>query len=242
MFVLPFLTVALPTIHAQTIVPNYFYHIGSRSAALQPEIYMRKHWGDFVQGMTTDKLQYEATTMIKLRKDCTKMALENLSEYTGAMASILNVKRTIVGCEAPVLDRDDWIESLVDNPTNEQLQKWIFAWMYVRTNYKKLVSTLKQPNENFEEQFMYLHNLEYDEKYLKQMKKNTKTCVRLLYNLRARSWRNKMINEIRDKLSVVVSVTAPREIRSTCHNYCRESSTFFIGKIVDKKTIWTEVS
>ena len=73
--------------------------------------------------MSTNELHFEASTMMTLQKDCSKQAHEDLSKYTVAMASILNVKQTIIGCEAPVLDRAVWIDALVQSSTNEHLQK-----------------------------------------------------------------------------------------------------------------------
>ena len=73
--------------------------------------------------MSTNELCFEVPTMIMLQKDCSKQACEDLSKYTGAMASILNVKQTIIGCDAPVLDRAGWIDALVQNPTSKHLQK-----------------------------------------------------------------------------------------------------------------------
>ena len=77
------------------------------------------------------------------------MANDDLSLYTGSMANILNVKRDLLGSEAPVFDQNGWNQSLLMDPSNLQIQKWIFAWMFVRSNYKKLMSTLKDPDENF---------------------------------------------------------------------------------------------
>ena len=117
----------------KTIDPQYFYKTGHGNAALRPLEYIGNNWGELASNLSTNELRFEASTMITLQKDCSKQAREDLSKYTGAMASILNVKRTIIGCEAPVLDRAGWIDALVQSPTNEHLQKWIFAWMYVRS-------------------------------------------------------------------------------------------------------------
>ena len=114
--------------------------------------------------------------------------------------------------------------------------------MYVRSNYKKLVKTLKHPDENFEDKFLASHGLKYDRECLLSMRKNTKTCVRLLYNLHARTWKESMMSEIKDKLKLVVSVTAPKQIRDKDPTYRREPTTFFLGRIVDGKKVWTEVS
>ena len=84
--------------------------------------------------------------------------------------------------------------------------------MYVRSNYKKLVKILKHPDENFEDKFLASHGLKYDRECLSSMKKSTKTCVCLLYNLHARTWKEWMMSEIKDKLGLVVSVTAPKHI------------------------------
>ena len=192
--------------------------------------------------MSSEELRAESATMVWLRKSCTNLANEDLSLYTSTMASILNVRQNLLGCESPVLNRDDWIKSIVDNPSDLSIQKWIFAWMYVRSNYKKLVSQVKSPDENFEDQFMEKHGLQYDSDSLKNMKKNAKTCIHLLYNLRARSWKEKMITQFKTKLNLNIALTAPMQIRSGDKNYRREPNTFFVGKITDGKMIWNKVS
>jgi hypothetical protein len=155
----------------KTIVPQYFYQSGGKSASLFAIEYMKKYWGDTVQQMSHEELKMEASTMVLLQQNCSKLATEDLSSYTVMMATILDVRRSILGCESQVLDRNDWIESLVENHSNLQIQKWLFAWMFVRSNYKKLVSNFKQPEEKFEELFLEKHGLQYNEELLKGMKK-----------------------------------------------------------------------
>ena len=103
------------------------------------------------KNMINEELQIEASTMVLLCKACNKFANDDLSMYACTMALLLNVNKIILGYDFPVLDRNDWIQLLVDDPSNIHLQKWIFAWMYVRSNYKKFVSKLKHPEERFEE-------------------------------------------------------------------------------------------
>ena len=50
------------------------------------------------------------------------------------------------------------------------------------------------------------------------------------------------MSEIKDKLGLVVSVTAPKHICDNDAAYQREQTTLFLGKIVDGKKFWTEVS
>lgn len=157
------------------------------------------------------------------------------------MAAILDVKRTVEGGQNPVLDRNTWIQSLVEDPSELQLQKWIFVWMYVRSNFKKMVTTLKHPDEIFEEKFMSQNGLQYIPESLQKMKKNNKTCIRLLYNLRARCWKEQMIAQIKDKLMLTISITAPVEIRGGEKNYRRNPNSFFLGKTINGKHVWTEV-
>ena len=74
------------------------------------------------------------------------------------------------------------------------------------------------------------------------MKKNTKTCVRLLYNLRWQTWRDKMLIEMRERLNVTVSKITPKQIRAKDKHYRREPNTFYIGNINGESTTWVEVS
>lgn len=203
---------------------------------------MKKHWGDSVSKMSKEELDVESAHMLYLRKVCSIHANDDLSLYTSTMAAILGVKRNVLGSDSQVMDRKDWIQALMDDPSSCQLQKWIFAWMYARTNYKKFVSNFKEPDEIFEDKFMRHYNLQYDVKSLMNMKKNSKTCIRLIYNVRARTWRDKMIAQIKEKLQISLSVTAPKETRGDNCNYRRERNTFFIGKIVNGTTIWKDVS
>jgi len=223
------------------IAPLYFYQQGDKTASKHPVEYIEKHWGEKVKGMSIEQLRFEATTMLDHRNECSKLVTEDLSNYTSTMASILDVKRTVLGKDDPVYDRNGWIQSLVENHSHLQLQKWMFAWMFVCSNYKKFVSTFKHPDENFEDKFLALHGLQYDPQSLLTMKKNSKTCVRLFYNLRARSWKEWMLAEIKDKLHLTISITAPKDMRHGDKNYRREPNTFFLGRLVDGKLVWKEV-
>ena len=124
---------------------------------MDPIEYIKKNWGDYGARLTFEELKVESGIMLLLRKTCSTLAIEDLANYTQRMASILNVKRTISGCEQPVLDRKGWINSIIEDPSNLQLEKWIFAFLFARSNYKKFVSQLKHPDETFEENFMRNH-------------------------------------------------------------------------------------
>jgi len=115
----------------QIIIPQYFYPSGHRKSSQHAIDYIEKHWGKKLEGMSKEQLRFEATTMLNIQNECSKLATEDLSLYTGTMARILDVKRTVLGCENPVLDRYGWIQSLVEDPSSIQLQKWMFAWMFV---------------------------------------------------------------------------------------------------------------
>lgn len=229
-------------ITVQTIVPQYFYQIGDKCASRNPLEYIKKNWGNCVTNLSDEELEFEKNTMILLRQKCTSMAHEDLSKFTSDMAMILNVKQNVLNCEAPVLDRKDWIQSLTDDCSNIQIQKWIFAWMFVRPNYKKLVTRFKNPDEKFEEVFMINQGLQYNQDDIAKMKKNRKTCVQLLYNLRFRSYQDKMVNQIKEKLKINITLKAPNQLRSEDKNYRREPNTFYIGKIDKETTVWTKVS
>jgi len=57
------------------------------------------------------------------QKVCTKMAIDDLFHYTTTMASILDVKINVLGCETPVYDCNDWIQSLIGELSDLQIQK-----------------------------------------------------------------------------------------------------------------------
>ena len=81
------------------------------------------------------------------------------------------------------------------------------------------MKTLKHPDEDFEDKFLACHSLKYDRQCLFLMKKNTNTCVQLLYNLCARTWKESMMSEIKDKLELVISVIASKHIRDKDATY-----------------------
>jgi len=139
--------------------------------------YIKNNWGEKVSNLSNEELQVEVSTMVMHRKACTRMAVDDLSNYTSAMAKILDVKQHTHGYESPVMDRNEWIQSLMENPSELQIQKWIFAWMFVRANYTKFAQGFKLPEELFEDTFMRINNLQYDSDQLNKMKKNTKTCI-----------------------------------------------------------------
>jgi len=88
---------------------------------------------------------------------------------------------------------------------------------------------------------MNTYGLQYDSEMIQNMKKNTKTCICLLYNVRARSWKDKMMAQLREKLNINLSISAPKNVRKLVKGFRREPNTFFIGRLVNDKQIWTEV-
>ena len=50
-----------------------------------------------------------------------------------------------------------------------------------------------------------------------------------------------MLTQIKEKLGMVLSLTAPKEERNNERNYRREPNTFFIGRIIAGKTTWNKV-
>src|SRR5688500_9926545 len=105
--------------------------------------YIYRNWGEKYKHLSPDALQVEMATMIHLRAVCAQTATDDLKHYTKMMAHILEVKTSVVGCESTVHDRNDWTWSIIANPSNLQIQKWIFAWLYARSNYKKFVTNFK---------------------------------------------------------------------------------------------------
>ena len=226
---------------SKIIVPNYFCQNKDKLITYNPVEFIQHNWEDRVNTMSIEELNIEASTMLMHQKACTKLAVEDLSIYTSTMATLLGVKIKTLGNESPVYDRNDWMESLMGDPSSIQLQKWIFAWIFIRNNFKKIGIQSKSPEEIFEERFLRMQGLKYDEKLLKNMKKNSKTSVRLLYNQKARNWRDHMFAQIKDRLGIVVSVTAPQEVRGSNKNFRRDPSTFIIGRMCNDKISWKEV-
>ena len=56
-------------------------------------------------------------------------------------------------------------------PSDLQIQKWIFAWLFVRSNYKHIGFNLKLPEELFENNVLRVQNLHYNNSALSSMKK-----------------------------------------------------------------------
>ena len=84
------------------IHPLYFYQSKDKSATLFPVEYIKKHWGDVVKGLTVEEDEAKGATMLVHQKVCTKMAIDDLSNYMTTMASILDVEIDVLGCETPV--------------------------------------------------------------------------------------------------------------------------------------------
>ena len=143
-------------------------------------------------------------------------------------------------CSA-VYDRNKWIQSLMGEPSDLQIQKWIFAWLFVHSNYKHIGFNLKPPEEVFENNFLQIQNLQYNNTALFSMKKNSKTCVQLLYNLRARSWKEQTLTQIKEKLGMVLSLAAPKEERNNECKYRRDPNMYSIGRVIAGKTNWNKV-
>ena len=104
------------------IHPLYFYQSKDKSAKLFPAKYIRKHWGDVVKDLTAEGIKAEGVTMLVHCKVCTKMAIDDLLHYMITMASILDVKINVLGCKTPVYDCNNWIQSLMGEPSVLQLQ------------------------------------------------------------------------------------------------------------------------
>jgi hypothetical protein len=169
--------------------------------------------------------------MIMHREKCLQMATDDCARYTRDIAKILDVTVSICEERVPVGNRDEWCESLLQDHSNLQTQKFVFAWLYIRHQYKSLSVSKKGPDELFEDRFLDEHCLEYDQSKLMAMKKNTKTCVRLLYNCKVGQWRDKLFAHMKTKRNLQPSVCAPNEVRLQSTRFRREPNTFYIGSL-----------
>jgi len=50
-----------------------------------------------------------------------------------------------------------------------------------------------------------------------------------------------MLTQIKDKLGMILSLTAPKEEKNNERNYRREPNKCFIGKVIAGKTTWNKV-
>lgn len=64
--------------------------------------YIKREWGDTMKGMSTEYLVDEGTTMLKHRIIYTKLAIDDLLDYTNMLATILGViKEKTIGETQP---------------------------------------------------------------------------------------------------------------------------------------------
>ena len=145
----------------------------------------------------------------------------------------------------PVLDKSGWIKSLIEDNSDLQIQKFIFAWMHIRRQYKSILPSKKGPAELFEAKCMKEINLAYCPQKVAKMKKNEKMCIQLLYGVIERHWKESMLVALKEQLNIVPKISAPVEIRGGQKDYRRDPSSFFLGnwnKNEKKFDNWKEVS
>jgi hypothetical protein len=73
------------------------------------------------------ELNQRAATMVLHREKCVLMANNDIARFTRDMAKLLDMTVTVCNEKVPVQNRDDWCHSLIEDPSNEQTQKFIFA-------------------------------------------------------------------------------------------------------------------
>ena len=167
--------------------------------------------------------------MLLHRHLISERARAELSQYTREMANILGMTCTVEGQQVPVLDKSGWMQSLREDSSDLQIQKFIFAWMHIRKQYKSILPSKKRPEEIFEHNCMQALNLVYCPKQLQTMKKNEKTCIQLLYAVKERNWKESLLLAMKEHLQLCPSISAPTAVRKGQRDYRRQESTFFIG-------------
>jgi hypothetical protein len=181
--------------------------------------------------------------MMKTLDDkCSRFANTIILEYTVTMANLLDVN--LPGSSGiPVADTKGWILAIRNNPSKEQLQKWIFAWRFLQERGGKDMG-MKSQEERFETKFMNHHNLRYDKDLLSSMKKNEKTCIQRRYAMRFATVRDNMAIIIREITGISVSVTRPPNMLPDKKRYRRNPSCYFVITKSDDgiTTTWEEVS
>lgn len=182
-----------------------------------------------MSNLSPPELEHLATAMILHRHTISEQARKDLSHYTRQMANILEMTFTVEGQQVPVLDKSGWIESLKQDKSDLQIQKFIFAWMHIRRQYKTILPRGKGPAQLFEERCMQDTNLVYCPVKLACLKKNEKSCIQLLYGIRERNWKESMLLAMKEQLNIAPKVSAPVEVRSGKKGYRRDPDTFFIG-------------
>jgi hypothetical protein len=225
------------------IGPDYFSIKGNKEHRRDPLAYSVKTMENDVKKCSPAELNQRAASMVLHREKCVQMANNDIARYTRDMAKLLEMTVTICNEKVPVQNRDDWCHSLIENPSNEQTQKFIFAWLFIRQQYKTLTYSKKGPDELFEDRFLAENYLEYDLTKLGAMKKNTKTCVRRLYSQKVATWRDTLFLHLKTKRNLQLTLVAPSEIRKNKKRYRREPNTFYVGTIdVNKCWMYKEVS
>jgi hypothetical protein len=87
------------------------------------------------------------------------------------MADILVVKSKLTGKIAQ--SREEWMSIFLEDPSEEQLQKWIFAWWFLPDNCgQNNMMCMDTPQARFEVKFLAKYNVSYDCDSLKKLKKN----------------------------------------------------------------------
>jgi hypothetical protein len=220
------------------IGPDYFSIKDNKEHKKDPLAYTLKKMGMDVEKKSPAELNQRAASMVLHREKCIQMANNDIARYTRDMAKLLDMTVTICNEKVPVQNRDDWCRSLIEDPSNEQTQKLIFAWMFIRQQYKTLTYSKKGPDELFEDRFLAENYLEYDLTKLAEMKKNTKTCVRLLYNRKVASWKDTLFLHLKTKRNLQPTLIAPSELRKKNKRYRREPNTFYVGTMDVNRCWW----
>jgi len=227
------------------IGPKHFCPLHKHGKAKNPIKFIQDTRGDEVAALSQPELLHLSTAMLLHRHTISEQSRTDLSQYTREMARILDVTFTLEGQKVPVLDKSGWIKSLIEDKSDLQIQKFIFAWMHIRRQYRRMLPSGKGPAELFEDNCMRESNLVYCPVKVAGLKKNEKTCIVLLYGIRERNWRETMLGAMRDHLNLVPKISAPAEVRDGNKDYRRGPSSFFLGtwKQDEKKFLhWTEVS
>jgi hypothetical protein len=220
------------------IGPDYFSIKGNKEHKKDPLAYALKTMGMDVKKSSPAELNQRAASMVLHREKCIQMANNDIAGYTRDMAKLLDMTVTICNEKVPVQNKNDWCRSLIEDTSNEQTQKFIFAWMFIRQQYKTLTYSKKGPDELFEDRFLAENYLEYDLTKLGAMKKNTKTCVRRLYSQKVATWRESLFLHLKTKRNLQPTLVAPSEIRKNKKRYRREPNTFYVGTMDVNRCWW----
>jgi hypothetical protein len=173
---------------------------------------------------------------IPTKADVFQKAGEWLGEYFSEMIRLLEVVRVVNGVPVRVRTAGEWNHEVIcKEPSIAELMKFCFAFYYFPKLFGTFLSTGKQMEEMFEEDYIGEQGFKTDDpvwiEWDRKTRRKKKSILRCWFNEKLESIRRNMIRIQKQRNNMWVSMSRARDQCKKVKFYRKPVSVFFLNQV-----------